>query len=174
MRFAHPPTGLSRRRFVTAGVALATLSLIPPVSAGWAATQIDHVGLFMQVSRLISRESLSPQTGAALYGALKAGNPTLDEHLRVLATMVTTDANLTIESLVDVLKSSQQPQLLATVHSMVAAWYTGIVDHRTYAYEGALMYRPTRDVLCPPSYTRGGPLNWANSQPPLIDLDHTL
>lgn len=166
MRFANSPAGLSRRRFVMASAALATVSLLPSAPASWAAAQIDQLGLFMQVSQLISAEPLSPQTGAALYGALKPGNSALDEHLRVLAKMVTTQANLTIESLVDALKSSQQPQLLATVHSMVAAWYTGIVDHRTYAYEGALMYRPTHDVLSPPSYTRGGPLNWANSQPP--------
>lgn len=156
--------GLSRRRLVLAGAALATLSILSPASSGWAAVSHGERSLFMQVSQLITPESLSPQTGIALYSALKQQNPALDSHLQTLEKIISATPDITIEVLSDTLKKNQQQTELATLNGMVAAWYTGIVGHRTYAYETALMYRPTRDVLSPPSYTRGGPLNWKNTK----------
>ncbi|QMV53920.1 sugar dehydrogenase complex small subunit [Ewingella americana] len=161
-----PPYGLTRRRFVTASAAVAALSLVSPWSTSWAVENIEPQQLFMSVSRVITPAELSPQTGAQLYKALHQSNSVLDPHLQALAKMIAATPGITIELLAEALKAGQHQDLLKTLNSMVAAWYTGIVGNRTYAYQTALMYQPTRDVLSPPSYTRGGPLNWANSQPP--------
>lgn len=161
-----PPYHLTRRRFVTASAAVAALSLVSPWSTSWAAEKVEPQQLFMSVSQLITPTVLSPQTGAQLYLALKQSNAAIDTQLQALAKIIAATPGISIEALVDSLKSNQHEDLLKTMNSIVAAWYTGIVNHRTYAYQTALMYQPTRDVLSPPSYTRGGPLNWANSQPP--------
>lgn len=161
-----PTYGLTRRRFVTASAAVAALTLVSPWSTSWAVEKLEPEQLFMSVSQLITPAELSPQTGAQLYKALKQSNSALDPHLQALTKIMAATPGISIESLVDSLKASQHQDLLKTLNSMVAAWYTGIVGNRTYAYQTALMYQPTRDVLSPPSYTRGGPLNWASSQPP--------
>jgi hypothetical protein len=151
-----------RRGFVLSAAALAALGMAKPqalVFASSSASSSSADANFMIVSRLVSDATLDPQTAQALYGALSKKQD-FDKNLEALAKLASA-SGMTIETLDAQLASPQQKALRGTLNEIVSAWYLGIVDNKTYAYHGALMYRPTADMLAPPSYTRAGPLSWA-------------
>jgi fructose 5-dehydrogenase small subunit len=153
-----------RRGFVLSAAALAALALVEPQARVLAAGAELAGSAFMIVSRLVTGDALDPRTAQALYSALnrKAG---FAQNLETLAKIASAP-RMTVETLAAHLDATHQTALRDTLNQIVSAWYLGIVDNKTYAYRGALMYRPTADVLSPPSYVRAGPLNWANSHPP--------
>jgi hypothetical protein len=160
----HASFRISRRGFVLSSVALATLALVKPQAFVFASDADFQSSAFMNVSRLISADALDLRTGQALYDALSK-QPDFDANLRALANLASV-AGVTVETLAAQLDATQQHALRETLDQIVSAWYLGIVDNKTYAYQTALMYRPTADVLSPPSYTRAGPLSWATFTPP--------
>ena len=58
--------------------------------------------------------------------------------------------------------------------AIISAWYLGVVIDESgaevIAYEQALMYQPTRDVMTIPSYAKSGPNGWNAYAPPLSDM----
>ena len=61
---------------------------------------------------------------------------------------------------------AQDPVQRATAVGLTAAWYLGHVEHdvdhgQPVAFEKALMWGPTSDIMVTPSYARGGPDYWA-------------
>jgi hypothetical protein len=64
--------------------------------------------------------------------------------------------------------------LKETALSIISAWYLGVVtdapDAEVFAYEYALMYQPTRDVMTIPSYAISGPNRWTAEAPPLSNM----
>jgi fructose 5-dehydrogenase small subunit len=148
-----------RRGFVLSAAALAAFAITKPQALVFASSSSSADANFMIVSRLVSDATLDPQTAQALYGALSKKQD-FDKNLEALAKLASA-SGMTIETLDAQLASPQQKALRGTLNEIVSAWYLGIVDNKTYAYHGALMYRPTADMLAPPSYTRAGPLWWA-------------
>ncbi|WP_198155253.1 sugar dehydrogenase complex small subunit [Candidatus Burkholderia verschuerenii] len=144
---------MSRRGFVLSSVALATLALAKPQAIVFASDADFQSGPFMIVSRLVSADALDLRTAQALYGALSK-KTNFDANLRALANLASV-AGTTVETLAAQLDATQQHALRDTLNQVVSAWYLGIVDNKTYAYQSELMYRPTADVLSPPSYARG-------------------
>jgi fructose 5-dehydrogenase small subunit len=65
-------------------------------------------------------------------------------------------------------------RLKDTALAIISAWYTGVVvdepGYKVFAFELALMYQPTRDVMTIPSYAISGPNGWNSSAPPLTDM----
>lgn len=153
-----------RRGFVLTAFALGALALVDPRTVVHAVDAGFQNSPFMTVSRLVSADTLSLTTGQALYEALK-GKAAFDANLNALAKLAAAPG-MTIETLASQLDDTRQHALRDTLNEIVSAWYLGIVGGRTYAYESALMYRPTADVLSPPSYVRAGPLSWAVATPP--------
>ncbi len=134
---------LSRRGFVLSSVALAAMALVRPQAIVLASDADFRNSAFMTVSRLVSPDASDLPTAQALFGAL-ARKPEFEAHLQALAKLAATPGMI-----IDAL---HQQALRDTLQDIVSAWYLGIVDNRTYAYRSALMYRPTADVLSPPSY----------------------
>jgi hypothetical protein len=157
---------LSRRKFLVTALSLASLAIVDPWAMAHAADDDAGLSAFMRVSALVSKESLDPVTGAALYQALRQGNQGFDASLNELAGLIAAAPGITIETLAQKLDDNKQAAWRDTLNQVVSAWYLGVVGFRTYAYESALMFRATDDVLSPPSYVRRGPLYWAKS----IDL----
>ena len=64
--------------------------------------------------------------------------------------------------------------LKQTALSIISAWYLGVAtdapDAEVFAYEYALMYQPTRDVMTIPSYAISGPNGWTAEGPPLSNM----
>ncbi|GAB2569420.1 hypothetical protein GCM10027066_10090 [Dyella jejuensis] len=117
----------------------------------------------MRVSKLVSKDASNPMTGAALYQALKRSDREFDANLGRLVTWIASTPGTTIEALAESLDGGRQAVMRDTLNKIVSAWYLGVVGFQTCAYESALMFRPTDDVLSPPSYVRRGPLYWAAS-----------
>jgi hypothetical protein len=157
------PASVSRRKFIVTALSLASLAAVDPWAVVKAAGNDAGVDVFMQVSRLVSPKASNAVTGAALYQALKQGEPDFDGHLNLLAKQMAATPGITIDALADKLDQDKQTALRDTLNKIVSAWYLGVVGFKTYAYEGALMFGLVDDVLCAPSYVRGAPLYWANS-----------
>lgn len=154
---------ISRRTFLFTALSLVSLTAVDPLSIVHAAQRDAGLDTFMQVSKLVSKESLDPVTGAALYQALRQADQDFDANLSKLAKQIAARSGITVEALVENLDNTRQTVLRDTLNKVVSAWYLGVVGFRTFAYESALMFRMTDDVLSPPSYVRRGPLYWANS-----------
>ena len=154
---------LSRRKFLFTALSLASLAVVDPWAIAHAAGSDAGLNTFMQVSRLVSKEPLDPVTGSALYQALRQSDQAFDAHLNELARQIAAAPGIAIEALAEKLDDNKQAGLRDTLSKVVSAWYLGVVGFRTYAYESALMFRVTDDVLSPPSYVRRGPLYWARS-----------
>ena len=64
--------------------------------------------------------------------------------------------------------------LKETALAIISAWYLGVVsdapDAEVFAYEYALMYQPTRDVMTIPSYAISGPNAWTADPPALESM----
>jgi hypothetical protein len=64
--------------------------------------------------------------------------------------------------------------LKETALSIISAWYLGVVtdapDAEVFAYEYALMYGPTSDVMTIPSYAIAAPNGWTDDAPPLSNM----
>jgi hypothetical protein len=58
-----------------------------------------------------------------------------------------------------------------TALHIISAWYLGVIvdepDAEVFAYELALMYQPTLDVMTIPTYAISGPNGWTSESPPL-------
>jgi fructose 5-dehydrogenase small subunit len=155
---------LSRRGFVLTSAALAAMALVRPQAIVLASDTDFRNSAFMIVSRLVSPAASNARTGQALYDALR-NTPDFDARLQALAKLASAPG-AQIEALAAQLDATGQHALRDTLNRIVSAWYLGIVDNKTVAYQTALMYRATADVLSPPSYTHAGPLSWATSHPP--------
>lgn len=160
-----------RRTFLLSAMSLAVLAALDPLAiaraVGSAEGDSAALGDFMAVSRLVASGSLDPITGAALCHALQRRDAAFETHLQTLAQHVRAMPGLTVEALAADLDRRGEVAPRAALNQIVSAWYLGVVDDHVYAYEGALMFRVTADVLSPPSYAHGGPLNWAESDPPI-------
>jgi hypothetical protein len=154
---------LSRRKFLFTALSLVSLAVVDPWTIARAADGDAGLNTFMQVSKLVSKETLDPVTGAALYQALRQSDQAFDANLNQLAKQMAATPGITIEALAEKLDNTKQAALRDTLNKVVSAWYLGVVGFQTYAYESALMFRVTDDVLSPPSYVRRGPLYWAKS-----------
>lgn len=154
----------SRRGFVLTSAVIAGLALVKPQAIVFASDADFRSGAFMTISRLVSPDALDVRTAQALYDVLRK-KPDFDANLQALAKLASAPG-IDIDGLAAQLDPMQQHALRNTLNQIVSAWYLGIVDNRTYAYQGALMYRPTADVLSPPSYAHAGPLSWADAVPP--------
>jgi len=150
----------SRRAFVLSAISLAALAAVVPSVAQQALAQPAADGDFMRVSRAVVEGALDATTGQALYAAPKKADATFDTRLQQLAAFIAGQPSMPVEALAQQLDAQHQMALRSTLNQVVSAWYLGTVGTQVFAYAGALMYRPTADVLSPPSYVHGGPLNW--------------
>jgi hypothetical protein len=105
--------------------------------------------------------------GAAM-GAL---NPSLSQQIDGLLSIARQKNARVVE---DFFADVPDGPLKETALSIISAWYLGVVtdapDAEVFAYEYALMYQPTRDVMTIPSYAISGPNRWTAEAPPLSNM----
>jgi len=145
---------------VLSAISLAALTVVAPSVAQQALAQHADGNDFMRVSHAVVDGTLDAATGQALYAAFKNADATFDARLQQLAAFIAGRPSMPVEALAQQLDAQYQTALRHTLNQVVSAWYLGAVGTQVIAYAGALMYRPTADVLSPPSYVHGGPLNW--------------
>jgi hypothetical protein len=164
---------LARREVVIGGAFLVgglAAGLMPTQSA-MAAWSEEASARFMEVSSLLIQHRLDQEVGKRLGAAMGALNSQLsDQVAELLAIAKNKNAKIVEDFFPDV----PEGPLKETAHSIISAWYLGVVtdapDAEVFAFETALMYQPTRDVMTIPSYAISGPNGWSADAPPLENM----
>jgi len=164
---------LTRRRIlvggtlVVGGLSLHSFTVATAVAAPGGADAMP----FMALSRLLIDHQLDEQVGYRLAVAMTAMKPELPRQIdTLLAIAHDRDARI-VEDFFDHIAD---PALKQTALAIISAWYVGVLvdapDAEVFAYELALMYQPTRDVMTIPTYAISGPNGWTSDAPALADL----
>jgi hypothetical protein len=159
---------LSRRKVLIGGTLLAgSLAAGPALPALLPESDTP----FMQLSKLLIPHQLDAEIGKRIVAALTAIRPSLAQDVPALLAIASKkDARIVEDFFPDV----PEGPLKETALSIISAWYMGVAvdapDAQVFAYENALMYQPTRDVMTIPSYAKSGPNGWNADAPPLTDM----
>jgi hypothetical protein len=126
---------------------------------------------FMEISSLLVPHRLNAEVGKRMGAAMAALNPLLPQQIDGLLSIARQKNARVVEDFFgDVLDGLLKETALA----IISAWYLGVVtdapDAEVFAYEYALMYQPTRDVMTIPSYAISGPNGWTAEAPPLSNM----
>jgi fructose 5-dehydrogenase small subunit len=126
---------------------------------------------FMEVSSLLIDHKLSGDVGARLAAAMSSIHPGIAQDVDQILEIARRKNAKIVE---DFFPDLPEGRLKDTALAIIAAWYTGVVvdapGSTVFAFELALMYQPTRDVMTIPSYAISGPNGWNASAPPLSDM----
>jgi fructose 5-dehydrogenase small subunit len=149
---------------------LGALATLPPASAQ-ASWSDESAARFMEISSLLIPHHLNEAIGKRIGILMSALNPSLSDHVTALLAIAKAKNAKVVE---DFFPDVPEGPLKETALSIISAWYLGVVsdapDAEVFAYEYALMYQPTRDVMTIPSYAVSGPNGWTSNAPPLSDM----
>jgi fructose 5-dehydrogenase small subunit len=165
---------LARREIVVGGLflagGLAALSTLPAVSAP-ASWSEESSARFMEISSLLIPHRLNEEIGKRIGAAMSALNPSLSAQVSELLAIARKKNARIVE---DFFPDVPEGPLKETALAIISAWYLGVVsdapDAEVFAYEYALMYQPTRDVMTIPSYAISGPNAWTADPPALESM----
>ncbi|WP_144631563.1 sugar dehydrogenase complex small subunit [Bordetella genomosp. 13] len=145
-----------------ASVPMRRLMAAAPASAPvGAAAATPEAAAFLRASRFLTSKEVSPMLAQRCHDALKKRIPDLDQVAAAINELV---ADRQLHHMDDYLAlEGLDKDLDAKAKDIVQALYLGVVGQdekaELFAYEEALMYDPTRDVLVVPTYGRG-PNSW--------------
>jgi fructose 5-dehydrogenase small subunit len=152
------------------GVAVLGASMQKVVQAAGAVETAAAVNVdkFMVASRYLIQHGLSPGVGARMAEILYAKISTLDADLDAIISTAREKNSKVVEDFFDALPDGDVKD---SAHQIIFGWYAGVVDEsptaEVFAYEEALMYQPTKDVVALPTYSFNGPDHWTDVDPPL-------
>ena len=164
---------LARREVLVGGLivgGVAALRALPVIAAptSWSDQSATR---FMEISSLLVPHRLNEEVGKRMGAAVSALNPSLSQHIDGLLS-IARDKNAGVVE--DFFADVPDGPLKQSALSIISAWYLGVVtdapDAEVFAYEYALMYQPTRDVMTIPSYAISGPNGWSAEAPPLSNM----
>lgn len=164
-----PAFSLRRRRVVLGGAALIGGSMVG--TPGGSTLRTADAAAFMDLSRLLIAHRLDETVGGRIAAALATLTPGLSTQVDALLEIARArHARIVEDFFVDV----PEGPLKATALAIISAWYLGVVvdepGAEVFAYELALMYQPTSDVMTIPTYAISGPNGWGADAPPLADM----
>ncbi|WP_407121897.1 sorbitol dehydrogenase family protein [Bradyrhizobium sp. STM 3561] len=164
---------LARRNVLVGGLlfgALAALPTLPAVAAS-ASWSDEAAARFMEISSLLVPHRLNAEVGRRMGAAMVALNPALLQEIGGLLSIARGRNARIVE---DFFADIPDGPLKETALSIISAWYLGVVtsasNAEVFAYEYALMYGPTSDVMTIPSYAISGPNRWTSTAPPLSNM----
>lgn len=164
---------LSRRQILIGGGLL--FGAMAVASAAPSAPPIESLGetaaSFMLVSSLLIQHHLDADVGKRLAVAMRIANPALGEHVSQLLSIAKAHNAICVE---DFFPAVPDGAVKETALAIISAWYLGVVvdgpDAEVFAYELALLYQPTSDVMTIPSFAIAGPNGWNAQSPPLSHM----
>jgi hypothetical protein len=164
---------LARREVLVGGLLIGGLAALPtpPAMAALTSGSDQSAARFMEISSLLVPHRLNEEIGKRMGAAMSALNPSLSQQIDGLLAIAREKNARTVE---DFFADVPDGPLKETALSIISAWYLGVVtdapDAEVFAYEYALMYQPTRDVMTIPSYAVSGPNGWSAEAPPLSNM----
>jgi hypothetical protein len=163
---------LARRKVLVGGLFIGGLAALPTLPAIAATSWSDQsAARFMEISSLLVPHRLNEEIGKRMGAAMGALNPSLSQQIDGLLSIAREKNARIVE---DFFADVPDGPLKETALSIISAWYLGVVtsapDAEVFAYEYALMYQPTRDVMTIPSYAISGPNGWTAEAPPLNNM----
>jgi len=158
----------TRRLVLASGAAaLAGLAVAQPWPVQSAGT---HDTRFMTLSRLLIPHSLDPEIGRRIAIDLKADMAPVSDHIDALLKLAQDRHAAVVEDFFPFASDEAK----ACALRIISAWYLGVVDDapgaKVIAYELALMFKPTSDVMTIPTYSISRPNGWGAAAPPLIAM----
>jgi fructose 5-dehydrogenase small subunit len=164
---------LARREVVIGGAFLVggLAAGLMPTRAAMAAWSEEASTRFMEISSLLIQHRLDQEVGKRIGAAMGALNSQLSEQV---AELIAIAKNKNAKIVEDFFPDVPEGPLKETALSIISAWYLGVVTDaagaEVFAFEKALMYQPTRDVMTIPSYAISGPNGWSADAPPLENM----
>jgi fructose 5-dehydrogenase small subunit len=164
---------LARRDFLAGSVVFmgALASSTRVVAAPLNASTALPAPKFMEVSSLLIDHKLDGDVGARLAAAISSIHPGIEQDVDQILEIAHKNNAKIVE---DFFPDLPEGKLKDTALAIISAWYTGVIvdapGSTVFAFELALMYQPTRDVMTIPSYAISGPNGWNASAPPLSDM----
>jgi len=165
---------LARRELLLGGLCLvgglAGFPALSAIAAPASWTQ-QSVAQFIEISSLLIPHQLNAEVGKRIGAAMSELNPSLSEQVVALLSIAKSKNARMVE---DFFPDVPAGPLKDTALAIISAWYLGVVsdapDAEVFAYEYALMYGPTKDVMTIPSYAISGPNGWTADAPPLDNM----
>ena len=162
---------LSRRHFLLGSAALTASWVTWGGAAGPAPATADSA-TFMRVSGLLVNHQLHPGVGARIAQAA-AKHADSDKMMNAIIAIAAAKGATEVEAFFADIPAGP---LQDFAHWIIFAWYTGCSspkkDAQVFAYEEALTYRTTADVVAIPSYGVSGPNLWSRAIAPLSPMPH--
>ena len=164
---------LARRKVLVGGLIVGGIAALPTLQAIAAPSSWSDqsAARFMEISLLLVPHRLNEEVGRRMGAAMGALNPSLSQQIDGLLSIAREKKARIVE---DFFADVPDGPLKQTALSIISAWYLGVVtdapDAEVFAYEYALMYQPTRDVMTIPSYAISGPNGWSAEAPPLSNM----
>ena len=161
-----------RRILIGGGVLLGGLAVAPtfPTAAAETATAA-FPNQFLELSSLLIPHRLDRDVGLRLAAALSAKDPAFAGHVTALLEIARKKQAAVVE---DFFPDVPDGPLKEAALLIISAWYLGVIvdapDAEVFAYELALMYQPTIDVMTIPTYAISGPNGWTSEAPPLSNM----
>ena len=160
-----------RKILIGAGVVLGGLATAPIVTIAADSAGSAYQGQFLEISALLIPHRLDRDVGLRLAAALRMKDPTFEARVTGLLQIAKkNNARIVEDFFPDVPDGSLKDAALL----IVSAWYLGVIvdepDAEVFAYELALMYQPTIDVMTIPTYAISGPNGWTSQAPPLGEM----
>jgi hypothetical protein len=168
-----PDFSLCRRRVIIGGGLLLggiVAGTRVPAAPG-DSVSADFAGQFMQLSLLLIPHQLDRRVGLRLAAALRTRDLGFTGQVAALLDIAKKkNARIVEEFFSDV----PDGPLKDTALLIISAWYLGVIvdapGAEVFAYELALMYQPTNDVMTIPTYAISGPNGWTSEAPPLSSM----
>ena len=150
------------------GSALAAMPARRVLAAAAGDAASPAAAAFLQASRFLTSKPVNAVMAQRCYDALKKRIPDLDKSVAAINKLV---ADKQLHHMDDYLALEGVDETVDTdAKAIVQALYLGVVgdDEKAelFAYQEALMYDPTRDVLVVPTYGRG-PNSWGPKPVPV-------
>ena len=173
MHSDRPPASIPpRRKFLLGAAALTGAWVTWSIAAPAAAPAVDNAS-FMRLSGLLVNHQLSPGVGARIARAAAVKYPDSEKMIAAIVAIATAKQATEVEGF---FADIPPGPLQEFAHWIIFAWYTGCSspkkDAQVFAYEEALTYKTTGDVVAIPSYGVSGPNQWSRAIVPLSPMPH--
>jgi hypothetical protein len=169
-----PPEYALGRRLVLAGGVISIGAFAASLHAGDARSGEPPSlapAKFMEISTLLIDHKLNAEVGARLASAMGKMHSGIERDIDQILDVARRSNARIVE---DFFPNLPEGRLRETCLAIISAWYTGVVvdemGSEVFAYEYALMYQPTHDVMTIPSYAISRPNGWNAQAPPLTDM----